>query len=36
MSFKFNYGIDTLTIGNAIALATGDLKGIISIEAAKK
>src|SRR6186713_187089 len=36
MSFKFNYGIDTLTIGNAIALATGKLKGIISTDAAKK
>ena len=36
MSFNFNYGIGTLTIGNAIALATGELKGIISTEAAKK
>jgi histidine ammonia-lyase len=32
----FNYGIDTLTIGKAIALAKGDLKGIISAEAGKK
>lgn len=32
----FNYGIDKLTIGAAIALAKGNLKGIISKGAAKK
>ena len=32
----FNYGIDTLTIGSAISLAKGKLKGVISKEAAKK
>jgi len=36
MPEKFNYGIDTLTIGNAIALANGRLKGIIIAEASKK
>ena len=36
MPEKFNYGIDTLTIGNAIALANGRLKGIINAEASKK
>jgi histidine ammonia-lyase len=36
MPEKFNYGIDTLTIGNAIALANGKLKGIINAEASKK
>src|SRR6187401_3735330 len=33
---EFNYGIDTLTIGNALALANGKLKGIINAEASKK
>src|SRR5258705_7294097 len=32
----FNYGIDKLTVGNAIALANRKLKGIINTEAAKK
>src|SRR6187399_2361859 len=36
MTSEFNYGIDTLTIGNAIALANGRLKGIINAEASKK
>jgi histidine ammonia-lyase len=36
MISEFNYGIDKLTIGNAIALANGRLKGIINAEAAKK
>ena len=36
MPEKFNYGIDILTIGNSIALATGKLKGIINAEAAQK
>ena len=32
----FNYGIDTLTIGNAIALANGRLKGLVNADASKK
>jgi histidine ammonia-lyase len=32
----FNYGIDKLTVGTAIALAKGKLKGVIGREAAKK
>ena len=36
MISKFNYGIDTLTIGKAIALANGKLKGIINTQASKK
>jgi histidine ammonia-lyase len=32
----FNYGIDQLTIGNAIALAAGKLKGLINTNAARK
>ncbi|HWN88092.1 MAG TPA: aromatic amino acid lyase, partial [Chitinophagaceae bacterium] len=36
MPEKFNYGIDTLTIGNAIALANGKLKGVINADASKK
>src|SRR5215203_3398698 len=32
----FNYGIDDLTIGNAIALANAKLKGLINAEAARK
>src|SRR6187455_342068 len=32
----FNYGIDKLTIGNAIALANAKLKGLINPEASKK
>ena len=32
----FNYGIDKLTIGNAIALANGKLKGFINDEAGKR
>ncbi len=36
MPGTFNYGIDKLTVGNAIALATGRLKGVINTQAAKK
>src|SRR6186997_2000802 len=36
MPEKFNYGIDTLTIGNAIALANGKIKGILSNEVRQK
>src|SRR5436190_1951853 len=36
MSSEFNYGIDKLTIGSAIALANGKLKGVINAEASKK
>ena len=36
MISKFNYGIDTLTIGKAIALANEGLKGTINAEASKK
>src|SRR6186997_1877124 len=36
MPEKFNYGIDTLTIGNAIALANGKIKGVINADASKK
>ena len=36
MISKFNYGIDTLTIGKAIALANGGLKATINAEASKK
>ena len=36
MPEKFNYGIDTLTIGIAIALASGKLKGVINTQASKK
>src|SRR6187399_1546089 len=36
MTSEFNYGIDILTIGNAIALANGKLKGIINTHASKK
>lgn len=36
MALSFNYGIDTLTIGQAIGLAKGEIKGVISKEAAKK
>jgi histidine ammonia-lyase len=32
----FNYGIDPLTIGYAIALANGKLKGVINTHASKK
>ena len=32
----FNYGIDKLTVGTAVALAKGKLKGIINTGAAKK
>lgn len=32
----FNYGIDKLTVGNAIALANGKLKGVINANASKK
>jgi len=32
----FNYGIDKLTIGNAIALANAKLKGLFNAEASKK
>src|SRR5215204_7434415 len=32
----FNYGIDTLTIGNAIALANAKLEGLINADASKK
>ena len=33
---SFNYGIDTLSIGTTIALAKGDLAGVLSPEAIKK
>ncbi|HEX6170015.1 MAG TPA: histidine ammonia-lyase [Chitinophagaceae bacterium] len=36
MISKFNYGIDTLTTGKAIALANGRLKGTLNAEASKK
>ena len=36
MISKFNYGIDTLTIGKAIALVNEQLKGTINAEAQKK
>src|SRR6186713_1891329 len=36
MTSEFNYGIDTLTIGNAIALANGKIKGVINADASKK
>ena len=36
MAGTFNYGIDKLTVGQAIALANGQLKGVISAAAAKK
>ena len=36
MPETFNYGIDTLTVGAAIALANGKLKGIVNAEAARK
>src|SRR6187551_1076573 len=36
MTSEFNYGIDILTIGNAIALANGKLKGVINADASKK
>ena len=36
MAEIFNYGIDTLTIGNAIALTNGKLKAVINAEASKK
>jgi len=36
MPGTFNYGIDKLTIGSAIALANGKLKGIINAAASKK
>jgi histidine ammonia-lyase len=36
MISQFNYGIDKLTVGNAILLANGKLNGIINAEAAKK
>src|SRR5829696_2668149 len=32
----FNYGIDTLTVGKAIAIAKGDIKAVINSAAAKK
>ena len=32
----FNYGIDTLTVGKCIALAKGELKGILNDEAQQK
>ena len=32
----FNYGIDKLTIGNAIALVNAKLKGVINAEAVRK
>jgi histidine ammonia-lyase len=32
----FNYGIDKLNVGTAVALAKGKFKGIISAEATKK
>ncbi len=36
MISEFNYGVDTLAIGNAIALANGRAKGIINAQASKK
>src|SRR6187431_1009703 len=36
MPEKFNYGIDKLTIGTAIALANSKLKGVINAEAGKR
>src|SRR5574339_919811 len=36
MISQFNYGIDTLTIGNANALANGNLKGVVNTVAARK
>jgi histidine ammonia-lyase len=36
MSLKFNYGIDTLTIGKVIAIAAGKMKGVINAEASAK
>jgi histidine ammonia-lyase len=36
MISQFNYGIDRLTIANAIALSSGQLKGVINKEAAQK
>ena len=36
MNSRFNYGIDKLTVGNAIALASGNLQGVIDDKAAKK
>src|SRR6186713_143632 len=36
MTSEFNYGIDTLTIGNAIALANGKLKCVINGYSSKK
>ena len=36
MARIFNYGIDKLTIGNAIALATGKLNGVINAGAGKR
>ena len=36
MISEFNYGIDKLTVGTAIALANGKLKGAINGDAAKK
>ncbi len=36
MPTTFNYGIDTLSISTCIALAKGEIKGILSTEAQKK
>ncbi len=36
MPDKFNYGIDKLTVGTAISLGKGKIKGIINSEAAKR
>lgn len=36
MSKVFNYGIDTLTIENVMAVASGKLKGVLSKEAVEK
>jgi histidine ammonia-lyase len=36
MQTTFNYGIDTLSIGTCIALAKGEIKGILNTEAQQK
>jgi histidine ammonia-lyase len=36
MPDKFNYGIDKLTVGTAISLGKGKIKGVINSEAAKR
>ena len=36
MPQNFNYGIDKLTVGTAIALGSGKIKGILNDDATKK